>query len=426
MSETIVGFAGMTHLGLVSASAVAGRGFRTVCFDADAQLVQRLRAGILPVLEATLDDLIRGNGDRQQFSSRMSELARCQVVYIAPDVPTDDAGRSDTRALSSLIAEVAAVINPAAALVLLSQVEPGFTRALAAPPPARRYYQVETLVFGRAVERAMRPERYILGCATPHQPLHAGLREVLTAFDCPILPMSYESAELAKIAINMCLVASVTVTNTLAELCERLGADWAEIIPALQQDQRIGPKAYLAPGLGIAGGNLERDLATVCRLADAAGSDARLVHAMLGNSRYRRDWPLRILYQEVLPHTPDPVIAVLGLSYKENTRSIKNSAAVALIRRLKGIKLRAFDPEVSPDAAWHDSLDPAKDMISACDGADALIIMTPWPAFRKLEPALLARCMRGKVIIDPYRILKTVEVTAAGLKHVVLGAPCQL
>jgi UDPglucose 6-dehydrogenase len=424
MSETIVGFAGMTHLGLVSASAVAARGFRTICFDADAHLIERLRAGILPVLEATLDHLIRGNGDRQQFTSRIDDLARCQVVYIAPDVPTDDAGHSDTRELSSLIAATAAVLNASAALVVLSQVEPGFTRALVAPPCPRRYYQVETLVFGRAVERAIRPERYILGCATPQGALHAGLREVLTAFDCPILPMSYESAELAKIAINMCLVASVTVSNTLAELCERIGADWAEIIPALQQDQRIGPKAYLAPGLGIAGGNLERDLATVCRLADAAGADARLVHAMLGNSRYRRDWPLRILYQQVLEKTLDPVITVLGLAYKENTRSIKNSPAVTLIRRLKGSKLRAFDPEVTPDAAWHDSLEPAKDMISACDGADALIIMTPWPAFRELDPALLARRMRGNVIIDPYRILKTVDVVAAGLKHFVLGAPC--
>src|SRR5207245_1505995 len=82
----------------------------------------------------------------------------------------------------------------------------------------------------------------------------------------PILPMRYESAELAKISINMFLVASISTTNTLAELCERIGADWSEIVPALKLDKRIGQHAYLAPGLGIAGGNLERDLTTVCRL----------------------------------------------------------------------------------------------------------------------------------------------------------------
>src|SRR5207344_1570294 len=87
------------------------------------------------------------------------------------------------------------------------------------------------------------------------------------------LPMRYESAELAKIAINCCLVSSISVANTLAELCERLDADWSEIVPALKLDRRIGQHAYLAPVLVIAGGNLERDLATVCNLADAHGSD---------------------------------------------------------------------------------------------------------------------------------------------------------
>src|SRR5439155_15766795 len=129
------------------------------------------------------------------------------------------------------------------------------------------HYQVETLIFGRAVERALFPERFMVGCADPGQPLPQGFDEPLAAFKCPILPMLYESAELAKIAINIFLVASVTATNTLAEVCERIGADWGEIAPALRLDKRIGSSAYLSPGLGLSGGNLERDLATVLGLA---------------------------------------------------------------------------------------------------------------------------------------------------------------
>ena len=100
--------------------------------------------------------------------------------------------------------------------------------------------------------------------------------------------MRFESAELCKIAINCCLVSSISVANTLAELCEGIGADWSEIVPALKLDRRIGAYAYLAPGLGIAGGNLERDLATVVRLADGIGSDAGVVKAWVANSRHRK------------------------------------------------------------------------------------------------------------------------------------------
>src|SRR5204862_7230882 len=144
--------------------------------------------------------------------------------------------------------------------------------------------QVETLVFGRAVARARHPERFMIGCAGPAKPLPARYRELLEAFGCPILPMRYESAELAKISINFCLVASIGVANTLAELCEAIGADWAEIIPALRLDRRIGPHSYLAPGLGIAGGNLERDLRTVLDLAAACHTDRGIEQAWTANS----------------------------------------------------------------------------------------------------------------------------------------------
>jgi UDPglucose 6-dehydrogenase len=307
--------------------------------------------------------------------------------------------------------------------VMLSQVPPGYTRALGVRPPGQLYYQVETLVFGLAVERATKPERYIIGCADPTAPLETRFRAVLDAFGCPILPMRYESAELAKISINCCLVASVTVANTLAEVCERIGADWSEIAPALKLDRRIGPYAYLSPGLGIAGGNLERDLATVARLAAAHGTEAGLIAAWQRNSRYRRDWPLRQLLARVLARVDEPVIGILGVTYKENTRSIKNSPAVALIKALPSCRLRVFDPEVRAEALWHPRLTVAGDALSVCDGADALVIMTPWPQFRALKPADVAGRLRGRVVVDPFSMLDWAALAATGLEHVVLGAP---
>jgi UDPglucose 6-dehydrogenase len=423
MTLPVVGFAGMTHLGLVSSAAVAGADFETICFDQDAKLIASLAKGELPVSEPDLAELIKANGAGQKFTSSVSDLARCDVVYAAPDIATDAEGRSDTSALTALIDLVVPAMSADAALVVLSQVEPGFTRALPAPPLHRRYYQVETLVFGHAVERATKPERYILGCADPQRPLHPGLKVVLDAFKCPLLPMRYESAELAKISINCCLVASVSVANTLAELCETIGADWSEIAPALKLDRRIGQFAYLSPGLGIAGGNLERDLATVRRLAAANGTDAGVVEAWVRNSRHRRDWAARTISRELLDHQPGATLAVWGLAYKENTHSVKNSPALATIKQLNGVRIRAHDPLVPASAAASPNVEGFPDPLAAAKGADALMILTPWPDYRRVSPVDIAKALSGKIVLDPYAVLDAGAAAQAGLSYYTLGRP---
>ena len=416
-----VAFVGMTHLGIVSALGAASKGFDVVGCDPDAGLVARLNDGDLPVSEPGLDDLRHAHDTRLRFSSDLHDLDGCEVVYIAPDVPTDDQGRGDVRGIRDLIEAVLAHLPSNAVMVVLCQVPPGFTRGLPLATD-RLFYQVETLIFGRAVERVTQPERFIVGCAEPDIPLPEAYRAVLDAYGCPILPMRYESAELAKISINMCLVASIGVANTMAELCEKIGADWSEIVPALKLDRRIGPYSYLAPGLGIAGGNLERDLATVIRLADANGTDCGIVRAWLENSRHSRDWALRKV-REVLDLSADPLIAVWGLAYKENTHSIKNSPSLATIAGLPNVRLRLHDPVVSPDVVDHPRALGAADAMAAVENADALMILTPWPHYRAIMPADVAGAMKGRFVIDPYRVFDSSSAREAGLDHITLGTP---
>ncbi len=421
MTRPTVGFVGMTHLGLVSATAMAAKGFPVVCYDPDRELVERLTRGSLPIVEPGLPELLSANGQSQRFSDDAGAISQCDVVYIAPDVPTDDAGKSDLRGIQALIEAAANVMAADAVMVILCQVPPGFTRSLKVLRPERLYYQVETLVFGRAVERATEPERYIIGCAVPERPLDPRLAAVLGACGCPILPMRYESAELAKISINMCLVASIAVANTLAELCETIGADWSEITPALKLDRRIGPYSYLTPGLGIAGGNLERDLATVERLAEEHGTDVSIVRAWLENSRHRRDWAARAIRRAVLDTKPDATIGVWGLAYKENTHSTKNSPSLATIAQLAGAKIRAHDPAVSAAAVAGLAIERADDPLQAARDADALMILTPWPQYRDIAPALIAAAMRGQVVIDPYDVLDPAASQRARLVRYTLG-----
>ena len=172
-----IGFAGMTHLGIVSAAAAASKGFEVIGYDTDSKLIDALNNGELPVLEPGLPELVADNRKALSFTADPAALVRCDLLYLAVDVPTDAEGRSDLDAIRRMIAHVAPVLGREATLVVLSQVSPGFTRALAMPPE-RLYYQVETLVFGRAVQRATTPERIILGCADPEQAVACSARQL--------------------------------------------------------------------------------------------------------------------------------------------------------------------------------------------------------------------------------------------------------
>lgn len=421
MTHPVIAFCGMTHLGLNSAVAGAAKGFEMVCFDPDAALVARLEKGEVPVREPDLDDLLVKHRSKITFTADADALARCDVVYVAPDVPTDDEGRSDLGGINALLDIVEPAIRADAVLVILSQVHPGFTRARGRKV-GPLYYQVETLIFGRAIERALEPERYIVGCADPSQPLPAAYRSFLEAYGCPVLTMRYESAELAKISINMCLVASVSVANTMAEICERIGADWSEIVPSLRLDRRIGQYSYIVPGLGISGGNLERDLASVIRMADAHGTDAGVVRAWITNSHHRKGWPYRAIKAALLDEKPDAKIAVLGLAYKENTHSTKNSPALVLLDDLGARTVTVFDPVVDGASLRRASIVKANSAIAAAQGADGVLIMTPWPEFRTIDARALADAMAGTVVIDPYRLLDANHARAAGLEVITLGA----
>lgn len=422
--KVTVGFAGLSHLGLVSSIATASKGFRVIGFDTNAALVADLKKSKLPVHEPLLDDLLAKSPAYISFTSSVSELLNCDVVYISCDIKTTADNKSDLTGIRELIATVAPSLKQGATLVVLSQVPPGFTRQLSFSG-INVVYQVETLVFGRAVERALYPERYIIGWRDPKSPLPEALQKLLSAFDCPILPMKYESAELAKISINMFLVSSVSTTNTLAEICERIGADWNEIAPSLRLDKRIGLHAYLSPGLGIAGGNLERDLIAVQTMAKEHGTDAGIVDAWLANSQYRKDWALRELQRRVALTKAQTPIAVWGIAYKQDTKSIKNSPAVALIESLAPVKLQAYDPQAVLKEQYSgmlsENFSQVKRALDACDGADALVVMTPWKEFSEVDLAAAKKRMKGNVILDPYGVLNADRCRALGFSYFKLG-----
>lgn len=182
--------------------------------------------------------------------------AQADVVFVSEDTPTDSKGRRDLDLIRNLVMETFG--KTMAPIVLTSQVPPGFTRSLQVPI----YHQAETLRVKDALERALNPEQHIVGCLDPLAPLPKAYLRYLLAFPAPILKMSYESAEFAKIAINMTLASQVENTNRLADAATLCGADWEDIVEVLQHDKRIGIHSYLTPGDWKKSPHLYRDWVT--------------------------------------------------------------------------------------------------------------------------------------------------------------------
>lgn len=205
----------------------------------------------------------------------------------------------------------------------------------------------------------------------------------------------------------MFLVSSVTTTNVLAELCEKIGADWSEISPALKLDRRIGPHAYLSPGLGISGGNLERDIATVKLLSEQNKTEASTLQAWINNSRSRKLWPA-LIAKNKLKSQKKSTIAIWGLAYKENTNSVKNSPSLVVISELQDFKIKVYDPIVKIEKYNHPDITICDCPIQMLRGADALLIMTPWDEFKKISIDKIEQGLNPDAfIVDPYGIIAT-------------------
>jgi UDPglucose 6-dehydrogenase len=430
VSDRPTGFLGLSHLGIISGIGWASLGAQVVAVDLEREPVERLRRGDLPVHEPSLLELYAATRERMTFSTDPAALAECDLVVVSRDIPTDAENGSDPSIVDRLIESAIPHLRPGSTLVLMSQVSPGATRALAARIGSRRpaagigvYYWVETLVFGNAVERFLEPERIIVGAADPGRPLPAPLEQGLRRFGCPILRMGYESAELTKTAINLYLFGAVTYANTLSDLCEAVGANWSEMVPALRLDRRIGPAAYIRPSLGVAGGNLERDLVTLRGLGQRHGVDVAYVDTLLAHNARRYRWVQRQLERRrVLDRDGRAVVAVWGLAYKKNTRSTKNSMALRVIENLRGrADVRAYDPLVKAS-----DVDVAATLVETRDaalvGADCLLILTDWDEFAT-PPGAGFRAMRHPVVIDCVGVLDAARPDLPGVEYVAMGRP---
>ena len=396
-----IGFIGMTHLGIISSIACASKKFKTISYDEDFRLISFLKEKKFPIEEPKLISTLNKVKKYLHFTNNTKDLKKCDIVYFSYDVPTDNQGKSNTKLIKKKIDKILPLLSKKSIFVILCQVAPGFTKKINWPEN-QKFYQVETLVFGNAIDRALKPERIIIGSS--NMKLSKKIDFFVKSFNCPIICMNYESAELTKISINICLVSSITVANTLSEICEKIGANWNQIIPALKMDRRIGKFSYLNPGLGIAGGNLERDLTNIKELSLTNNTHSKIIDAFQSNSKYCSEWVYRKIKKQKTTK-----LAIWGVTYKENTHSIKNSPSIKNIKLLSNYRINLYDPIVNLDNLKLKTINYT-DKYKCLKDCEILAIFVPWDEFKEIDTEKFKKSFSGKLILDPYNALKNIKL----------------
>ena len=213
----------------------------------------------------------------------------------------------------------------------------------------------------------------------------------------------------------MFLVSSITTTNMLSELSNKVGAHWSDISKALRLDKRIGKYAYLNPGLGISGGNLERDINSVIQMNKKISLDNRMFEYWKKKSKYYKNWSIR-KFLELKKKIKVKKIIILGLTYKPETDSLKNSPSLELINKLKKeYSLTLYDPVIkrliSKNYNFSDSI------INAVKNSELIFIMTPWKQFKILNSEKITKILSRKIIIDPFGIISNKLLTNNNKKY---------
>jgi UDPglucose 6-dehydrogenase len=443
---------GCGYVGLVSGSCLAEAGHDVVATDNDASRIAALQAGKIPIYEPNLDkvlDTVVQEG-RLRFTSDCAQAVRgADVVFICVGTPPTETGEADLSAIDN-VARLIAKESHSPKLIIEKSTVPAQTgeqlkRALQvyssnAGASFRVASNPEFLREGTAVGDFFHPNRIVIGVEDKEteQQLHELYRPILEGrFRCPVhqnncppaatpdfVVTTIASAELIKHASNSFLGLKISYANVLADLCERLGGNVDEVTRAVGLDPRIGGK-FLKAGLGFGGFCLPKDIQAFIKLADRAGVDFGLLKETERVNKQRVDQLLEKV-KKALWVMKDKQIGVLGIAFKPNTDDIRLAPAIEVIRRLlaEGAVVRATDPEAMERArAVFPGLCYSADPYEVARGADALLLLTEWEQFRRLDWKRIRSEMARPLVIDARNMLRPAEMKALGFEYLSFGRP---
>ena len=426
---------GSGYVGLVSGACFADFGHDVICVDKDSSKIERLLAGVMPIYEPGLDDLVERNvkAGRLSFTTSLADGVRdVDAVFIAVGTPSRRGdGHADLSYVYAAAREIGEAITGYTVVVTKSTVPVGtgdeVERILREANPQAEFGVVSNPEFlreGAAIEDFKRPDRIVIGSeddrATEvirwvYRPLYLN--------QAPILVTARRTAELIKYAGNAFLATKITFINEIADLCEKVGANVQDVARGIGLDNRIGSK-FLHAGPGYGGSCFPKDTLALLKTSEDNSVPQRIVEAVVAVNESRKRAMGRKVIQAMGGEVRGRTIGLLGLAFKQNTDDMRDSPAIAVVQALvdAGAKVRAFDPEAMEQARpLLPEIDYATGPYEAIDGADALVVVTPWDAFRALDLKRIAGLLAQPVVVDLRNIFDPEQVRAAGLNYTGIG-----
>jgi UDPglucose 6-dehydrogenase len=425
---------GTGYVGLVTGACFAEFGVDVTCVDVDAEKIERLESGIMPIYEPGLEQLVTKNvqAGRLRFTTDVkAAVEQALVIFLAVGTPPLPDGSPDLSFVEAAAISVAEYMNGYKVVVTKSTVPIGTGEHIRS---LIRKNQKSGLAFGivsnpeflregAAINDFMRPDRVVIGSADEEAiAIMRDLYRPLYLIEAPFVITSLEAAELTKYAANAFLATKISFINEVANLCEKIGCDVHDVARAMGMDKRIGSK-FLHPGPGFGGSCFPKDTRALASVARRFGSDSLMVDAVIEVNRRQRQAMLPKI-EKLVGTLSGKTIAILGLAFKPETNDIREAPAQEIIRGLlaAGAKVRAYDPVAMNETAKVISeVNYAEDEYEAVRDADALVIVTEWNQFRALDMSRIRDLMKSPKIADLRNIYEPTDLRELGFDYVGVG-----
>lgn len=422
---------GVGYVGLVTGAVFAELGNNVVCTDKDDEKIAMLNRIEMPFYETGLSEIVRRNveDNRLRFATDIPAAVRgAEIIFIAVGTPALPSGETDLSQIESAAEIIGRNMNDYKIIVNKSTVPVGtgdFVKEIVdrykpSDIPCDVVSNPEFLAEGTAVNDALQPDRIVIGA--PNKKVAMKLIELYSTLEKPMVITSVRSAEMIKYASNSFLATKISFINSVANLCEQVGADIEEVARGVGLDPRIGSK-FLRAGIGYGGSCFPKDTESLLDVSRKYGAEMTILHSTIDVNKRQ---PLLFVEKiaRAIPDARSHTLGVLGLSFKAGTDDLRDSVAITIIRELlaKGMRIRAYDPmamekcrKILPDIIYCD------DEYAAATGAHALLVLTEWNRFKQLNFQKLRSVMTGPYLFDGRNIYDPAVIRRFGFVYEGVG-----
>ena len=428
---------GTGYVGLVVSACLAENGNDVIAVDIDEDKIDRLRRGELPIYEPGLAELVKRNVAEERLSLTTDfddAIRQSKLLFIAVGTPPDEDGSADMSHVLSVAEGIGRVMGEYKIVVLKSTVPVGTNRKVLetisalTSEPVSVVSNPEFLKEGAAIDDFLRPDRVVIGTDDPAAAeIMKELYRPFVRTQNPLLVMDPESAELTKYAANAMLASRISFMNEMARLCEKVGADVANLRLAIGADSRIG-HPFLFPGVGYGGSCFPKDIRALLRTARDSGVTLELIEA---TERVNESQKL-VLLSKIRAHFDKSLkgrkLALWGLSFKPRTDDMREAPSLSLIRALvdEGVRIRMYDPEAMNEARKHlrdvdGELTYCRKSDEALEDADGLVLVTEWNEFREPDFEKIRDLLREPVVFDGRNIYNPDKLRKLGFTYFGVG-----